>query len=137
MPDSLHFFANFEFYDMQVQGLVYTFGDLRGAFAAVERINSILSGAEIDEALAYGLERQIHSKNVEDEKLKLFAVNGFDERQQSDHVRYMSAMGSPSNLFNIVRSGDINLEGNSNVEFCTCQLNYILDIYSCIPVYTR
>ncbi|XP_057546689.1 ABC transporter B family member 28 isoform X1 [Amaranthus tricolor] len=93
-----------------VQGLVYTFGDLRGAFAAVERINSILSGAEIDEALAYGLERQIHSKNVEDEKLKLFAVNGFDERQQSDHVRYMSAMGSPSNLFNIVRSGDINLE---------------------------
>lgn len=45
-----------------VQGLVNTFGDLRGALAAIERINSVLSGAEIDEALAYGLERQIQKK---------------------------------------------------------------------------
>ncbi|KAI7735909.1 hypothetical protein M8C21_030565 [Ambrosia artemisiifolia] len=36
-----------------VQGLVNTIGDLRGAFAATERINSILSGSEIDQALAY------------------------------------------------------------------------------------
>ncbi|KAJ6410749.1 hypothetical protein OIU84_007496 [Salix udensis] len=38
-----------------VQGLVNTLGDLRGALAAIERINSVLSGVEIDEALAYAL----------------------------------------------------------------------------------
>lgn len=97
---------------MQVQGLVYSFGDLRGAFAAVERINSILSGSEIDEALAYGLERQIQPKDVQDEKFKFFVVNGFEEKQRSDHVRYMSALGSSSDLFKIVWSGDISLEGN-------------------------
>ncbi|RVW59451.1 ABC transporter B family member 28 [Vitis vinifera] len=35
-----------------VQGLVNTFGDLRGSLAAVERINSVFSGGQIDEALA-------------------------------------------------------------------------------------
>ncbi|XP_021842306.1 ABC transporter B family member 28 isoform X1 [Spinacia oleracea] len=93
-----------------VQGLVYTLGDLRGAFAAVERINSILSGSEIDEALAYGLERQIQPKDVQDEKFQLFTVNGFDEKQQSNHGRYMSALGTSSNLYNIAASGDICLE---------------------------
>ncbi|KAI3913741.1 hypothetical protein MKW98_011802 [Papaver atlanticum] len=39
-----------------VQGLVNTYGDLRATFAAVERINFVLSGTEIDESLAYGLE---------------------------------------------------------------------------------
>lgn len=105
---------------MQVQGLVYTLGDLRGAFAAVERINSILSGSEIDEALAYGLERQIQPKDVQDEKFQLFTVNGFDEKQQSNHGRYMSALGTSSNLYNIAASGDICLEGNPNVEFYAC-----------------
>ncbi|XP_021730151.1 ABC transporter B family member 28-like isoform X1 [Chenopodium quinoa] len=93
-----------------VQGLVYTFGDLRGAFAAVERINSILSGSEIDEALAYGLERQIQPKDVQDEKFQLFVVNGFDEKQQSNHTHYMSALGSSSDVYNVAWSGDISLE---------------------------
>lgn len=93
-----------------VQGLVYTLGDLRGAFAAVERINSILCGSEIDEALASGLERQIQPKDFQDEKLQLFVVNGIEERQQSNHVRYMSALGSSSDVYNIAWSGDISLE---------------------------
>ncbi|XP_010693513.2 ABC transporter B family member 28 isoform X2 [Beta vulgaris subsp. vulgaris] len=93
-----------------VQGLVYSFGDLRGAFAAVERINSILSGSETDEALAYGLERQIQPKDVQDEKLQLFVVNGSDEKQRSNHVRYMSALGSSNDVFNVAWSGDISLE---------------------------
>ncbi|CAM8906015.1 unnamed protein product [Rhodiola kirilowii] len=37
-----------------VQGLVNTFGDLRGSLAATERINSVLSRVEADEALAFG-----------------------------------------------------------------------------------
>ncbi|KMS99060.1 hypothetical protein BVRB_3g066620 isoform A [Beta vulgaris subsp. vulgaris] len=93
-----------------VQGLVYSFGDLRGAFAAVERINSILSGSETDEALAYGLERQIQPKDIQDEKLQLFIVNGSDEKQRSNHVRYMSALGSSNDVFNVAWSGDISLE---------------------------
>lgn len=92
-----------------VQGLVYTFGDLRGSLAAVERINSILCGSEIDQALAYGLERQIEPKDVQDEKFKLFVVNGFDEKQ-SKQMRYMSALGSSSDLYSLAWSGDICLE---------------------------
>lgn len=92
-----------------VQGLVYTFGDLRGSLAAVERINSILCGSEIDQALAYGLERQIEPKDVQDEKLKLFVVNGFDQKQ-SKQMRYMSALGSSSDLYSLAWSGDICLE---------------------------
>ncbi|KAL2920602.1 ABC transporter B family member 28 [Bienertia sinuspersici] len=96
-----------------VQGLVYTFGDLRGAFAAIERINSIISGSEIDEALAYGLERQIQPEDVQDEKFQLY-VNGFDEKQRSYHLHYMSTLGSSNDLFNVVWSGDIRLEGNNS-----------------------
>ncbi|XP_052107490.1 ABC transporter B family member 28-like [Arachis duranensis] len=60
-----------------VQGLVNTFWDLRGAFAAVDRINSILSRVQVDDYLAYGLERELRQqKAVDDEKYKyLFVMN--------------------------------------------------------------
>ncbi|KAI4351961.1 hypothetical protein L6164_006259 [Bauhinia variegata] len=45
-----------------VQGLVNTLGDLRGSLASVERINSVLSGVGIDEALAFGLEGELKQK---------------------------------------------------------------------------
>ncbi|KAL9261211.1 ABC transporter B family member 28-like protein [Drosera capensis] len=93
-----------------VQGLVNTFGDLRGTLAAVERINSIFSGAEIDEALADGLEREIQPKDLQDEILKLFLVGGLDGKQQSRNVRYMSALKSTSSVCNLAWSSDICLE---------------------------
>ncbi|EEF51451.1 ABC transporter B family member 28 [Ricinus communis] len=93
-----------------VQGLVNTFGDLRGAFAAVERINSVLSGVEIDEALAYGLERQIQDKEKHDEIIKLFFVSGYSGKNNYLNMHYMSALKSASDLSTYAWSGDVNLE---------------------------
>ncbi|KAL9237275.1 hypothetical protein vseg_011847 [Gypsophila vaccaria] len=93
-----------------VQGLVYTFGDLRGAFAAIERINSVLSSSEIDEALAHGLRKQIHPEDAQDEKFKLFVVNGLDEIQKSNDLSYMSTLGSSSDVSSLAWSGDICIE---------------------------
>ncbi|XWS37758.1 hypothetical protein CRYUN_Cryun19dG0072900 [Craigia yunnanensis] len=93
-----------------VQGLVNTFGDLRGTFAAVERINSIISGVEIDEALAYGLEKEIQKKEVGDENIKLFISNGAFEKSQQLNSHYMSALKSASNVGRLAWSGDVCLE---------------------------
>ncbi|KAI8564727.1 hypothetical protein RHMOL_Rhmol03G0204200 [Rhododendron molle] len=93
-----------------VQGLVNTFGDLRGAFAATERINSVLYGAEIDEALAYGLERDIKRQGSHDKNFELFFVNGSNKNNQSLNMHYMSALKSTSSLGSLAWSGDICLE---------------------------
>ncbi|WCJ36583.1 ABC transporter B family member 28 [Euphorbia peplus] len=93
-----------------VQGLVNTFGDLRGAFAAVERINSVLSEEEIDEGLAYGLEREIQEKNKHDEIARLFFVNGYTGKSDNINTPYMSALKSNSNLSTYAWSGDVCLE---------------------------
>ncbi|KAH7557571.1 hypothetical protein JRO89_XS11G0182100 [Xanthoceras sorbifolium] len=92
-----------------VQGLVNTFGDLRGTFAAVERINSVLSGTEIDESLAYGLEREIQQK-VHDENLKLFLFDGLNGKNQYTNMHYMSALKSASNVCSVAWSADVCLE---------------------------
>ncbi|GLT54797.1 hypothetical protein SLA2020_279640 [Shorea laevis] len=93
-----------------VQGLVNTFGDLRGTFAAVERINSVLAEAQIDEALAFGLEREMQQKEVHDDNYKLFFLNGYDEKIISRNMHYMSDVKSASNLCRLARSGDVHLE---------------------------
>ncbi|XP_024165553.1 ABC transporter B family member 28 [Rosa chinensis] len=93
-----------------VQGLVNTFGDLRGTFAAVERINSVLSGVEIDEALAYGLEREMQQKKVLDEDYRLFLIDGSNEKNQSVNTHYMSALKSASNVGRLAWSGNVCLE---------------------------
>ena len=100
-----------EWFISQVQGLVNTLGDLRGALAAIERINSVLSGVEIDEALAYGLEKQIQKKEIHDEKISLFLVNGYSGQNEVFNTHYMSALKSASNLCSFAGSGDICLEG--------------------------
>lgn len=91
--------------------MVNTFGDLRGTFAAVERINSVLSGVQVDDALAYGLERELKQKAVNDENYKLFFSNGSAEKNQNNHLHYMSALKTSSNVFSLAWSGDICLEG--------------------------
>ncbi|XP_027358061.1 ABC transporter B family member 28 isoform X2 [Abrus precatorius] len=93
-----------------VQGLVNTFGDLRGTFAAVERINSVLSGAQVDDALAYGLERELKQKTVDDDNYKLFFSNTSVENNQRNYLHYMSALKTSSNLFSLAWSGDVCLE---------------------------
>ncbi|CAJ2666585.1 ABC transporter B family member 28-like [Trifolium pratense] len=93
-----------------VQGLVNTFGDLRGSLAAVERINSVLSGVQVDDALAYGLKRELNQKAVNDENLKLFFSDSSSEKNQNNHLHYMSALKTSTNLFSLAWSGDISLE---------------------------
>lgn len=74
----------------------------------------MFSGGQIDEALAYGLERDIQRKEVDDEKLGLFFVNGFDEKNIFPNIHYMSALRSASNVHSLAWSGDVCLEGTTN-----------------------
>ncbi|CAK9135221.1 unnamed protein product [Ilex paraguariensis] len=94
-----------------VQALVNTFGDLSGAFAATDRINAVLSGAEIDEALACGLEKEIKEKEVHDKHLGMFFDNGSYRKRQSLKVGHMWSLNSASNVHSLAESGDICLEG--------------------------
>ncbi|KAL5727736.1 ABC transporter B member 28 [Ranunculus cassubicifolius] len=91
-----------------VQGLVNTFGDLRGTFAAFERINSVLSGAESDGSLAYGIEWNLQKKEAPDESLKLFYEEVEENLARSKN--FMSALKSPSVGCSVASSGDICLE---------------------------
>ncbi|KAM7274304.1 hypothetical protein ACFE04_028968 [Oxalis oulophora] len=94
-----------------VQGFVNTLGDLRGTFASIERINSVLLGEDIDEALAYGLERQIRSKEKQDENFKVFLHDDSSNGSpQSQNMHYMSTLKSASSVSNVAWSGDICLK---------------------------
>ncbi|PWA66185.1 non-intrinsic ABC protein 8 [Artemisia annua] len=93
-----------------VQGLVNTIGDLRGAFAATERINSILSDSEIDQALAYGLEKDIKQEIRSDNSLKMFFSNDPNDKRRSQNMRYMSSLTTASSVRSLASSGDIHLE---------------------------
>ncbi|KAI3458205.1 hypothetical protein Pfo_014868 [Paulownia fortunei] len=93
-----------------VQGVVNTFGDLRGALAATERINSVLSGAEIDEALAYALEKDLKRRKLHDPNLEALLVNVSNGNVQTRSGGYMSSLKSASDVRSLAQSGDICLE---------------------------
>lgn len=95
----LLYFGHLTCQNMQVQGAVNTLGDLRGTFASVERINSILSAEDIDDSLAYGL-----AKELEDS-------NGALHENGTANKHYMSALKSSSSCSNLAWSGDIHLGG--------------------------
>ncbi|KAI3757559.1 hypothetical protein L6452_05100 [Arctium lappa] len=94
-----------------VQGLVNTVGDLRGAFAATERINSVLSGSEVDQALAHGLEKDIRQDVGMDDSLKMFFISDPNDKSRSQNKRYMSSLTAASSVRSLAESGDICLEG--------------------------
>ncbi|CAI9768208.1 unnamed protein product [Fraxinus pennsylvanica] len=93
-----------------VQGVVNTFGDLRGAFAATERINSVLSGAEIDDALAYALEKDLKRNQVHDKNLEALLVNGSNGTMRTWNTGYMSSLKSATHLRSLAQTCDICLE---------------------------
>ncbi|KAF3335592.1 ABC transporter B family member 28 [Carex littledalei] len=82
-----------------VQGAVNTLGDLRGTLAAVERINGILTAHDIDDSLAYGL-----NKELENSKIENF------HRTKGANAHYMAALRSGNSCGNFAWSGDICLE---------------------------
>ncbi|WOL06276.1 ABC transporter B family member 28 [Canna indica] len=91
-----------------VQGGVNTLGDLRRTFAAAERINSILSAAEVDASLAYGLEKELKTNEAD---VDLGLHNG-DFYTNKVHIsnHYMSALRSANDGCSLAWSGDICLE---------------------------
>ncbi|XP_037457960.1 ABC transporter B family member 28-like [Triticum dicoccoides] len=86
-----------------VQGAVNTLGDLRGTFASIERINSVLSAKDIDDSLAYGLAKELDNKEPEDSNARVHE-NG------TVNTHYMSALKSSSSCSDLAWSGDIHLE---------------------------
>lgn len=94
---------------IQVQGVVNTLGDLRGTLAAVDRVNSILSGTEIDKSLAYGLDREIQENELDDDSLGLLYK---DESSRKSAGSSIHSFRSATNGCHLAWSGDICLEGN-------------------------
>lgn len=92
-----------------VQGAVNSLGDLRRTFAAAERINSILSAAEIDVPLAYGLEKELQT-NEADVDLSLDNGGFPTKKVQGINNHYMSTLRSTSDGCSLAWSGDIHLE---------------------------
>ena len=88
-----------------------TFGDLRGAFAATDRINSVLSGSEVDESLAYSLKEEITQKKMHDKEFEIFAANGSGSKTSSLNVAYRTSLKSAVSVHTLAGSGDICLEG--------------------------
>lgn len=66
---------------------------------------------DIDEALAYGLERDIHKKKVQDEYLRLFSASGLNENIRHLDKYYMSDLKSTNNLRTLTWAGDVCLDG--------------------------
>ncbi|XVF09782.1 hypothetical protein REPUB_Repub07fG0125900 [Reevesia pubescens] len=66
--------------------------------------------SRIDEALAYGLEKEIQKKEVDDENIKLFISNGTFAQSQLLNSHYMSALKSASNVERLAWSGDVAFE---------------------------
>ncbi|MQL93106.1 hypothetical protein Taro_025740 [Colocasia esculenta] len=93
-----------------VQGGVNTLGDLRGTFAAVERINTILSDTDIDDSLAYGLKKEFSSRE-HDDRFELYKDDSHDpDSDEAPGLHYTSILKSVSDGCNLARSGDICLE---------------------------
>ncbi|KAJ0974571.1 hypothetical protein J5N97_016536 [Dioscorea zingiberensis] len=88
-----------------VQGGINTLGDLRGTFAAVERINSVISASEIDESLAFGLDKELEHSDI-----GLIHKDIYSEKIPVLNSHYMSALRSSSNGCSLAWSGDICLE---------------------------
>ncbi|CAI9092157.1 OLC1v1027334C2 [Oldenlandia corymbosa var. corymbosa] len=93
-----------------VQGLVNTFGDLRGAFAATDRINSVLSDSEIDEPLAYALQKEIKQKKKHAKEFEIFSANGSGSITQDLEVTGRISLKSAGSVRSLAGSGDICLE---------------------------
>ncbi|KAG6390164.1 hypothetical protein SASPL_151646 [Salvia splendens] len=90
-------------------GYTFTLTFAVRAFAAVERINSVLSGAEIDEALAYALEKDLNRRKSHDPNLEPLLADS-NGKMQTSRVRYMSSLKSGSDVRKLAESGDIHLE---------------------------
>ncbi|KAG6541024.1 hypothetical protein Mapa_017597 [Marchantia paleacea] len=90
-----------------MQGLVNTLADLRGAFAAVDRINTIIGTGKVDESLALGLELDIsedHAKTVEKSSNEFLSSGSGTTSTDEDKL------GPRTTVCDLAWSGDVALE---------------------------
>ncbi|KAG0451551.1 hypothetical protein HPP92_026378 [Vanilla planifolia] len=92
-----------------VQGAVNTLGDLRGTFAAVERINSVLSAVETDVPLAYSLRKELEAEQG-DTKLQFIYNDEYLSKTEPRNFHYKSIPRSFTDGCSLAWSGDICLE---------------------------
>ena len=94
---------------MQVQGLVNSLGDFRTALVAIDRINSVVADTEVDESLAYGLERDVKEdcRSGSGETRKNFASS--DDRL----ARTDESFPVTKTVCELAWSGDVVLEGKN------------------------
>ncbi|KAG0451644.1 hypothetical protein HPP92_026162 [Vanilla planifolia] len=92
-----------------VQGAVNTLGDLRGTFAAVERINSVLSAVETDVPLAYSLRKELEAEQG-DTKLQFIYNDEYLSKTEPRNFHYKSMPRSFTDGCSLAWSGDICLE---------------------------
>lgn len=93
-----------------VQGAVTTLGHLRGTFTAIERINSVLSTTEVDQPLAYGLEKELKLEDMEDDNPWFIYKDDYSSNIHAQNQPYMYKLRSVANGCNLAWSGDICLE---------------------------
>ncbi|MCO5581757.1 hypothetical protein L7F22_035645 [Adiantum nelumboides] len=90
-----------------VQGLVNSLGDARAVLAAIDRVNFIVADTEVDESLAYGLERDVKGQLQSTRKCSESIKNG------SSSSLLSTPDGSPRALKTVCElawSGDVALE---------------------------
>ena len=89
---------------MQVQGLVNSLGDVRTALVAIDRINSVVADTQVDESLAYGLERDV----------KEDCRTGSGETSSDDRLaRADGSFPVTKTVCELAWSGDVVLEGKN------------------------
>ncbi|CAM6103486.1 unnamed protein product [Calypogeia fissa] len=89
-----------------MQGLVNSLADLRGAFAAAERINSVMKTQKVDESLARGLQL-----DITEETLKKNGSIGNKSREEiKQAINPKNQLVAQRSLKDLAWAGDVSLE---------------------------
>lgn len=97
-----------------VQGVVNTIGDARAVLAAISRINSIFSETQVDESLAYGLERDVRGELQSAKKcaqvMKSKTAVTQDRNSDTEVERFLRDTEVLKSACELAWSGDVALE---------------------------
>ncbi|KAH7301686.1 hypothetical protein KP509_23G038100 [Ceratopteris richardii] len=92
-----------------VQGVVNSLGDVRTVLAAIDRVNSIISDTEVDQSLAYGLERDVRGE-LQSTRICSEAVPS-DMQTTSNYLSEPDSVEKvPKTVCELAWSGDVVLE---------------------------
>lgn len=107
---------------MQVQGVVNSLGDARAVLAAIDRLNSTVADTEVDESLAYGLERDVRGELQSTRKCSDVMKSGSSSTlenlpgQLSRIERADGTLPVIKTVCELAWSGDVALEGKDSLK---------------------